>query len=141
MNFVRFDDPKERYVYVQTFRDYHSLVDPILKKIAKDPSAKSELRGIVLLSSYFPIPWVLGDVSDIGYYGKENWPKDMDADVIVLDEDKADELENDLKSRYFIEDFKLRDGMEGSRVYFKCDTFQDIFPGRKPDFDPEQSEE
>ena len=142
LNFFRFDDPKERYVYVQTFRDYHTLVDPVLTKLARDPQAKADLRAVVLLSSYFPIPWVLGDIADIGYYGKEDtWPKDMDADFIVLDEDKADELEKRLKSPYFIEDFKLRDGMEGSRVYFKYDTFRDIFPKRKPDFDPGQSEE
>ena len=55
--------------------------------------------------------------------------------------DKADELEKKLKSRYFIEDFKLRDGMEESRVYFKYDTFRDIFPEREPDFDPGQSKE
>jgi len=143
LNFVRFDDPKERYVYVQTFRDYHSLVDPILAKLAREPQAKADLKGIVLLSSYFPIPWVLGDVADIGYYGSEigKWPKEMDADFIVLDEDKADELEKHLKERYFIEDFRLRDGMEGSRAYFKYDTFRDIFPGRQADFDPGQSEE
>ena len=142
LNFFRFDDPKERYVYVQTFRNYHTLVDPVLTKLARDPQAKADLRAVVLLSSYFPIPWVLGDIADIGYYGKEEtWPKDMDADFIVLDEDKADELEKRLKSPYFIEDFKLRDGMEGSRVYFKYDTFRDIFPERKPDFVPGQSEE
>jgi hypothetical protein len=143
LNFVRFDDPKERYVYVQTFRDYHSLVDPILAKLARDPQAKADLKGTVLLSSYFPIPWVLGDVADIGYYGGEEskWPKEMDADFIVLDEDKADDFEKNLKDSYFIEDFRLRDGMEGSRVYFKYDTFRDIFPGRQADFGPGQSEE
>ena len=143
LNFVHFDDPKERYVYVQTFRDYHSLIDPILAKLARDPQAKADLKGTVLLSSYFPIPWVLGDVADIGYYGAEQgkWPKDLDADFIVLDEEKADKFEKHLKDSYFIEDFTLRDGMEGSRVYFKYDTFRDIFPGRQADFDPGQSEE
>ena len=141
LNFVRFDNPKERYVYVQTFRDYHRFVDPVLSKLTRDPQAKSELRGLILLSSYYPIPWVLGDVADIGYYAQEDkWPKDMNADFIVLDEDKADELEKNLKDRYFIEDFRLRDGMEGSRVYFKCDTFREIFPGRDADFDPGQSD-
>jgi uncharacterized protein (TIGR03663 family) len=144
LNFVRFDNPKERYVYVQTFRDYHRLVDPILAKLAKDPKARTDLKGAVLLSSYFPIPWVLGDVADIGYYGNDDkkWPKDVDVDFIVLDEGKADELEKNLKEPYFIEDFRLRDGMEESRVYFRYDTFRDIFPGRQADFTPgQQSEE
>jgi hypothetical protein len=141
LNFVHFDSPRERYVYVQTFRDYHLLVDPVLAKLERDPQAKADLKGLILLSSYYPIPWVLGDVTDIGYYAKQDkWPKDIDADFIVLDEEKADELEKHLTQRYFIEDFRLRDGMDGSRVYFKYDTFRDIFPGRPADFDPGPSE-
>jgi uncharacterized protein (TIGR03663 family) len=143
LNFVRFDNPKERYVYVQTFRDYRHLADPVLEKLAKDRQARTELKGLVFLSSYFPIPWVLGDVVDIGYYGSDQskWPKDLDADFIVLDEAKADEFEKNLKVPYFVEDFRLRDGMEESRVYFKYDTFRDIFPGRKADFAPGQPSE
>jgi hypothetical protein len=142
LNFVNYDNPKERYVYVQTVREYHTFVDPILEKGVKDPASKGQMSGIVLLSSYFPIPWVLGDFQNIGYYTKpDGWPDKIDGDFIAVEADKADLLEKRLKDRYFKADFHLRDGMDECRAYFRYQTFQDIFPGRKPDFEPAQPNE
>jgi hypothetical protein len=138
LNFVHYDDPKELYAYVQTFRDYRKFVDPILQKLRQDPSAKAHLRGLILLESYFPIPWVIDEVRDIGYYseGEDKWPKDLDADFIaVLDEDSGD-VEDHLTQKYFTETFRLRDGMDPCKAFFKYDTFKNVFPGRQPDFDP-----
>ena len=45
LNLVRYDNPKERYVYVQTIREYHTFVDPILEKGAKDPASKTRNVG------------------------------------------------------------------------------------------------
>jgi uncharacterized protein (TIGR03663 family) len=142
LNFVKFDNAKERYVYVQTFREYRNFVDPILEKGAKNPESKTKLSGLVLLSSYFPIPWVLGEFPNIGYYNTDGgWPQKLDADFIVVDEEKADKLEKGLKDRYFTKDFRLRDGMDECRAYFRYDTFRDIFPNRKPEFEPGRSDE
>jgi uncharacterized protein (TIGR03663 family) len=142
LNLVNYDNPKERYVYVQTLRDYHKLVDPILEKGAKDPASGHEMSGAVLLSSYFPIPWVLGDYPNIGYYTtKDSWPEKLDSDFIAVDADKADELEKRLKDRYFKTSFLLRDGMDECHAYFRYETFKDVFPGRQPEFEPGQSHE
>ena len=142
LNFVKFDNAKERYVYVQTFGEYRNFVDPILEKGAKKPESKTKLSGLVLLSSYFPIPWVLGEFPNIGYYSTDGgWPQKLDADFIVVDEEKADKLEKGLKDRYFTKDFRLRDGMDECRAYFRYDTFRDIFPNRKPEFEPGRSDE
>jgi uncharacterized protein (TIGR03663 family) len=141
LNLVRYDNPKERYVYVQTVREYHTFVDPVLEKGAKDPSSKTELSGLVLLSSYFPIPWVLGDFPNIGYYTKnDSWPEKLDADFIAVESDKAAELEKRLKDQYFAANFHLRDGMDECRAYFRYKTFRDIFPGRQPEFQSGQPE-
>jgi uncharacterized protein (TIGR03663 family) len=142
LNFVHFDSAKERYVYVQTLVEYRNFVDPILEKGARSPKSKTKLSGLVLLSSYFPIPWVLGEFPNIGYYNTDNaWPEKLDADFIVVDEEKADKLEKGLKDRYFTTDFRLRDGMDECRAYFRYDTFRDIFPDRKPEFEPGRSDE
>jgi uncharacterized protein (TIGR03663 family) len=142
LNFVRYDNPKERYVYVQTVREYHTFVDPILEKGAKDPASKTELSGLILLSSYYPIPWTLGEFPNIGYYTKDdNWPDKLDADFIAVEADKADALEKRLKDSYFKADFHLRDGMDECRAYFRAKAFQDIFPGRQPEFQPGKSPE
>jgi len=142
LNFVRYDDPREMYVYVQTVRDYHKFIDPILEKAAKDPSAQRKLSGGIYLSSYYPIPWVLGDFSRIAYYNKEDlWPQNCDADFLAVDADNAGELEKHLKDRYFTVDFQLRDGMGDCRGYFRFETFRDIFPSREPDFGPAHPDE
>jgi hypothetical protein len=138
LNFVRYDDPKEMYAYVQTFRDYRKFVDPILEKITKDPSAKRRLHGLILLESYFPIPWVIGDVHDVGYYsdGEDKWPKDLDADFIAVLASDSDDVEARLTEKYFVQPFRLRDGMDECKAYFRYSSFKDIFPGRKPEFIP-----
>jgi uncharacterized protein (TIGR03663 family) len=142
LNMVRYDNPKERYVYVQTVREYHRFIDPILQEEAKDPAAKRGMPGMVLLSSYFPIPWLLGDFPNIGYYNRDdNWPAQLDADFIAVEADKAPALEKRLKDRYFTSNFHLRDGMDECRAYFRYKAFRDVFPGRQPDFEPAQPTE
>jgi uncharacterized protein (TIGR03663 family) len=141
LNYVRFDDPKEMYAYVQTYRDYRKFVDPILEKGQKDPAAKSRIQGLILLKSYFPIPWVIDEFPHVAYYehGEEKWPPNLDADFIAVDDSESEDLEYQLKNRYFVTEFRLRDGMDPCRAYFRYETFKDIFPGRVPEFEPAAS--
>ena len=48
----------------------------------------------------------------------------------------ADAVEERLTQKYFIVKFRLRDGMDPCRGYFKYDTFKTLFPNRAPDFEP-----
>ncbi|MGA8656246.1 MAG: flippase activity-associated protein Agl23 [Chthoniobacterales bacterium] len=142
VNFVNFDNPKEMYVYVQTYRDYENFTDPILEKAARDPSQKKKLKGLILLSSYFPIPWVLGEFPNIGYYAKDDhWPEQLDTDFIAVEQSQASTVEAGLKDKYFVVDFRLRDGMSECSAYFRYSTFKDIFPDQVPGFDPSQPRE
>lgn len=139
VNFVNFDNPKELYVYVQTYRDYTDFTDPILEKAARDPSQKEKLKGLILLSSYFPIPWVLGDFPNIGYYNKDDhWPERLDSDFIAAEQSQASTVEARLTDKYFVVDFRLRDGMSECTGYFRYSIFKDIFPDQTPVFDPSQ---
>lgn len=141
LNFREYDNPRQMYAYVQTFRDYKNFVDPILREITLHPQLKTQLKGDVLLSSYFPIPWVLGDIPHIGYYDREeSWPKDLDADFIVAPDEATSEVEADLTRPYFENTFRLRDGMGLCRAFFQYDRFKDVFPGRQPDFVPDQTQ-
>jgi hypothetical protein len=137
LNFVRYDDPKEMYAYVQTYRDYRKFVDPIIAKGEKDPAAKAQLQGLILLKSYFPIPWVIDDFH-VAYYehGDQQWPADVDADFIAVDGSESENLEERLKHAYFVTEFRLRDGMDPCKAYFRYETFKDVFPGRTPEFEP-----
>jgi uncharacterized protein (TIGR03663 family) len=136
LNFRHFTDNREPYVYVQTFEDIHRLVDPLLNAAAEDPAA-FHLKGHLMLSSYHPLPWMLGDFSDIGYWSGEETPPDADADFLAVDESRADAIERRLKGRYFTDTMTLRDSQEPARLYFAEEPFARWFSDREPDFTPE----
>ncbi len=139
LNFREYDDPRQMYAYVQTYRDYRAFVDPILREASLHPGLASQLKGNVLLSSYFPIPWVLGDFPRVGYYNKdEAWPKKLDADFLVVEDSLTEEVKDGLTESYFEKTFRLRDGMGLCRAFFRYDRFKDLYPQRPPDFIPEQ---
>jgi hypothetical protein len=137
LNFFHFADDKEPYVYVQTFTDIDKLTGPLFKLVAEDP-VNYKMTGHILLESYHPLPWVLGDFSSIGYYDDKLWPDKMDADFLIVDTDRIEKTEAALTQEYFTEDFKLRNSMDAAKLYFNCKKFDALFPGRKPGFTPNQ---
>ena len=136
LNFFHYDDAKQKYVYVQTFRDVNKLMDPVNKLVALNPTNKN-MVGNILLSSYHPLPWLLGDFTSIGYYEDDNTPTKMDADFLLVEDSRIDEIENAHCARkYFTAPLRLRDAQDESRLYLSVKKFQVVFPGRKPDFVP-----
>ena len=136
LNFHRYTDAKEPYVYVQTFKDVNRLMKPLDRLVAQDP-ANYELTGHIILESYHPLPWLLGDFPNVGYYGEEtSTPPTMDADFLLVGADRIDDVEPALRQKYFIDSLTLRDAQDPSRLYLNVKKFQGIFPGRKPDFEP-----
>lgn len=135
LNFFHFADDKEQYVYVQTFTDIDKLTGPLFKLVAEDP-VNYKMTGHILLESYHPLPWVLGDFSNIGYYDDKLFPDKMDADFLIVDTDRIEKTEAALTQEYFTEDFKLRNSMDAAKLYFNCKKFGALFPGRKPGFTP-----
>ena len=122
------------YVYVQTTNDYFRLTRPLDALLALDP-AGAHLTGHVLLSSYHPLPWALGALTNVGYYDKEP-PQGADAGFIVAEEEQIARLEGQLKEAYFVCPFQLRDAMSGGKLYLNAARFAPVFPGRKPEFQP-----
>ena len=93
LNYFRSTDPTQRYVYVQTLDDYFKLMTPLKRLVAKDPTAW-HMPAHILLSSYHPLPWALGDFTAIGYYDKTGTlPATMDAGFIVAEADRVAEVE------------------------------------------------
>ena len=131
------------YVYVQTTNDYFNLTRPLKALIAMDPSAR-DLLGNILLSSYHPLPWVLGDFTRIGYYDKES-PSTMDADFIIAEKDSSAEkdrsqkVEVELKESYYVFPFKLRDAMNDGKLYLNVKRFGPVFGNLPPDFHPKEN--
>lgn len=125
LNFSRFDDPKEPYVYVQTFRDSAHFTEPLFAAVKRDPRAL-HWRGEVLLSSYFPLPWTLGDFTNIAWYGGSGWPERLGGDFVVGDLSRAEEIRELLRAsgfEYTEVEFRLRDAQEPAIAFFRRDRF------------------
>lgn len=131
LNFWNHSDPSEPYVYVQTSPLIRVLTDPLLELARKDPSAHG-LTGQFLLDSYYPLPWMLGDFRNIGYYKDETRPERLDGDFIVAELSKAADLESQIGPGYARREFRLRDGQEDCVVWFKEDVFRSVLTGTTP---------
>ena len=135
LNFFRFTNPKEQYVYVQTFEDINKLMNPLNKLIARNP-ANYQLGGHIMVESYHPLPWLLGDYTNIGYYDDDTTPPTMDADFLLVGDTRIDDVQAKLREEYFTEKLTIRDAQDPSKLYLNVKKFQSVFPGRKPDFKP-----
>ena len=133
LNFIDHSNPRMPYVYVQTFPDIKKLTDPIFKLVKNNPDGYN-LTGNVLRQDEWPLPWILGEFTMIGYYGLNIKPIKYDADFLFVETKRIDEVEKNLQNQYFTDIFTLRDAQEPSKLYLKYERFKDIFPGRKPEF-------
>ena len=138
LNFFRYVNPDEKYVYVQTLNDIYKLTAPLEKMVARSPT-NYQMIGNIILSSYHPLPWMLGDFPHIGYYS-DTMPDKMDADFLLVDSSRVDEVEKALKNSYFTTDLQLRDGQDSSTLYLDATRFAALFPGQQPDFQPGAAE-
>ena len=112
LNFFRYEDDSEPYVYVQTRREMDQLTRPLLELAAADPR-RVHTPGAVYLESYYPLPWILGDFPNIGYYGgKIPDPLPADAAFHVVELDKADAIRAQLGAGYHEVRFALRSGVD-----------------------------
>ena len=131
LNFFYFTNEKEPYVYVQTYREIETLTTPLLAMARQDPRYY-HVSGQIVLESYYPLPWMLGDFTQIGYYKKEEPPGTYDADFIVVQENQVEEIEAKLTGDYYKQSFRLRDSQEQCVVYFRRDTYQHWFKDVPP---------
>jgi uncharacterized protein (TIGR03663 family) len=133
LNYFRCTTDTEPYVYVQTYNDILKLTKPLLQLAKRDP-ANYHLTGHLIRSSTYPLPWILGDFTHIGYYEHGNLPKDLDAAFLLVQEDKIKEVESKLRNAYYTEPLRIRNYQDTSKLYLNAEIFKEFFPGRSPDF-------
>jgi len=134
LNFFVFTDDSEPYVYVQTYEDIRDFTSPVLEAARAEP-AGFEMEGIISLDSYYPLPWMLGDFTRIGYFTDENPPQRWHADFIVVESANAAGIEKNLSKPYFKIPFRLRSGQEECTAYLCAERFGKIL-NREPEFHP-----
>jgi uncharacterized protein (TIGR03663 family) len=134
LNFKKFTDDSEPYVYVQTYEGIYDFTRPLMALASKDP-ANYHLGGLILLDSYYPLPWMLGDFTGVGYFGKTQKPGEWNAPFLVAEKSRDAEIESHLTQPYYKRHFLLRSAQDECTAYFSASTFGDYFGGT-PDFRP-----
>jgi uncharacterized protein (TIGR03663 family) len=133
LNYFRCTTDTEPYVYVQTYNDIYKLTTPVLAVAHRDP-LYYHIIGHIIRASPYPLPWILGDFSRIGYYEHDNYPPTMDADFLLVQEDKVTEVESKLHDNYFTQPLTIRPYQDPSKLYLRAGLFKNFFPGMAPDF-------
>ncbi|HEX8280114.1 MAG TPA: hypothetical protein VF551_01950, partial [Chthoniobacterales bacterium] len=133
LNYFRCTTDTEPYVYVQTYNDINKLTDPLLRLARRDPT-KYQLVGHMIRPSAYPFPWILGDFPKVGYYEKDHLPSPLDADFLLVQEEKIEPVEAKLKGSYYTMPLTIRPFQDTSKLYLSARVFKDFFPGQVPDF-------
>ncbi len=133
LNYFRCTTDTEPYVYVQTYNDVWKLTEPLLTLAKRNP-INYHLVGHLVRQSSYPLPWMLGDFPNVGYYEHENLPAKVDADFLLVQEDKIDKVEAKLTESYFTAPLRIRAYQDTSKLYLNAKRFAEFFPGRQPDF-------
>ena len=133
LNYFRCTTDTEPYVYVQTYNDIFKLTKPLLKLAKRDP-VYYQLTGHMIRSSVYPLPWILGDFTRIGYYEGGNMPQNLDGDFLLVQEDKIKQVESKLHNAYYTQPLKIRNYQDMSKLYLSAKVFKEFFPGKAPDF-------
>jgi len=133
LNYFRCTTDTEPYVYVQTYNDIFKLTKPLLKLAKQDPR-NYQLTGHMIRSSVYPLPWILGDFPNVGYYEHENLPEKIDADFLLVQKNRIKEVESKLRNTYYTEPLTIRNYQDTSKLYLSAKIFKEFFPDRPPDF-------
>jgi uncharacterized protein (TIGR03663 family) len=133
LNYFRCTTDTEPYVYVQTYNDISKLTEPLLKLARRNP-IYYQLTGHMIRTSAYPLPWILGDFPHIGYYEHGNLPPNLDADFLLVQEDRIKEVEPKLRNAYYTEPLRIRAYQDTSKLYLSAKVFKEFFPGQSPDF-------
>jgi uncharacterized protein (TIGR03663 family) len=133
LNYFRCTTEAEEYVYVQTYNDIWKLTKPLLR-LAKANPTYYQLVGHLIRTSTYPLPWMLGDFTKVGYYENNNMPGKLDGDFLLVQQDKIEEVESKLHETYFTEPMTIRQYQDPSKIYFNTRVFSKLYPGRVPEF-------
>jgi uncharacterized protein (TIGR03663 family) len=126
LNFYNFTDDSEPYVYVQTYEDINDFTRPLLN-VAKSEPGGYHMEGMIVLESYYPLPWILGDFTRVGYYKKDSSPSHWGPDFLVIDSSREAEIEPHLTQDYFKIPFRLRSGQDPCTAYLAAKKFAGEF--------------
>ena len=137
LNFVRYADNSEPYVYVQTVPEALEPVRVLERAAAADRSLYDQSIHVVMNLSW-PLPWLLADFRHVGHWNAEQLPAG-DAAVIFVDEPHRAGIEALLQHRYRVMPFKLSPAHAQAYAYFDAEAFAGKLPPGTGSFVPAAS--
>lgn len=140
LNFKKFADENEPYVYVQTTMEIDRLLEPLTWQARRDPSTRFR-SGHVIQPEHHPLRWLLADRPKTTWGDQDATPEPLDAEWLLVDTTAMDRIEARLRDDYFRTNLKVR-GMapDTSVLYLRAKSFAEFFPGRTPEFLPPKEE-
>lgn len=122
LNFSHVTDPKEPYVYVQTFPQIMGVLHSLDQYQKADPTVRHMPISIVMDNSW-PLPWLLGDFTQVGYYGTAEGFTGQ-ADLVISDVSKKADVQKKLTKSYATQQIPFRDAYEEVVVFWNKDRFK-----------------
>ena len=61
-------------------------------------------------------------------------PANVDADFLLVQQDKIPQVEAKLRGSYYTQPLRLRNYQDTSKLYLSAKVFKEFFPGKAPDF-------
>ena len=124
LNFREYENDAEPYVYVQTYRSVETLTGPLLALAQNDPQ-RALMAGSVYLESYYPLPWILGDFPNVGYFPDGKIPEPLpEADFHVVETERAGAVRDKLGSEFTERTLRFRSGVKECSVFFSRDIVE-----------------
>jgi predicted membrane-bound mannosyltransferase len=117
LNFNRYDDQTEAYVYVHSTRDMLAMIDEIQATAARAGTGKD--TGIVFMTpEYWPLPWYFRDYPKAGFFGSI---VDTQEAMIVANVNQEAELTPKIQGSYeLFGQYNLRPGVDLA-LYIRAD--------------------
>ena len=84
--YVNVDADDAYYIYGQTYRDLMPPIQEILNRVRTNPELKKRIRIEVISQYTWPLPFLLGELKQVGYYGEQNAPAVLDSDYLFIDQ-------------------------------------------------------
>lgn len=114
LNFNRYDDQTEAYVYVHTTRDMFALIDEIETISARLGTGK-DTSIIFVTPDYWPLPWYFRDYPKAGFYGQivDDPIVTSPAPMIVANVNQEADLAPKIAGKYdLVRQYNLRPGVD-----------------------------
>lgn len=121
LNFFEFTNDGEPYVYVQTYEEAGEALKKLVDAADEDPRFL-HAPGRVILESYYPVPWILGDFTSVGYYSEGEVPAQITDTFIICRGDDVERVRSALKGSYREIEFRLRSGVEDCHLFLREDN-------------------